>query len=239
MEIAVLKNIFIFSGLNEQELESVKEIIRVKSFNKGDMIFFDTEPYLGFYVVKTGLVKIYKISKDGKEHIIHLVNTGNTFAEVPLFENLGEIKEDEFRYPANAMALEDGTEAILIPAIKFRQLLENNRAICLKMLSGFAKRLRYLNRHIEELTLMDVTKRVSNFILSEYINKRKVKKEGKEEPQAFITLNISKNDLAAYLGTILETLSRTFKKLADDGIIRVEGKKIHISNLDKLKQLAL
>lgn len=239
MESAVLKKIFIFSGLNDDEISSVREIIRVKLFNKGDMIFFDTEPYLGFYVVKTGLVKIYKISKDGKEHILHLVSAGNTFAEVPLFENLGEIKEDEFRYPANSMALEDGTEVILIPAIKFRQLLENNRTICLKMLSGFAKRLRYLNKHIEELTLMDVTKRVANFILSEYINKKKTKKDGKNEPQPFITLNISKNDLAAYLGTILETLSRTFKKLTDDGLIKVDGKKIYIVDIAKLKHLTI
>lgn len=238
MESSTLKKVHIFSGLDDTELAAVNEIIRVKKFNKGDMVFFDTEPYLGFYIVKTGLVKIYKISKDGKEHILHLVSSGNTFAEVPLFENLGEIKEDDFRYPANAMALEDGTETILVPAHKFKLLLENNRTICLKMLSGFAKRLRHLNRHIEELTLMDVTKRVANFILSEYINKRKTKKDAKEETLPYITLHISKNDMAAYLGTIIETLSRTFKKLHDDNIIEVDGKKIYIKDLEKLRQLA-
>lgn len=235
MDKGALKSVYIFSGLNEKELDNIREIVRIKKFNKGDMIFFDTEPYLGFYVVKHGLVKIYKIAKDGKEHILHLVSSHNTFAEVPLFENLGEIKDDEFRYPANAMALEDNTEVILVPALKFKNLLENDRTICLKMLSGFAKRLRHLNRHIEELTLMDVTKRVSNFILSEYINKPKGKSDGKTDSQPFISLNISKNDLAAYLGTIIETLSRTFKKLQDEGVIEVEAKKIIIKDLEKLK----
>ncbi len=252
MDAEILKKVYIFSGLSESELGQLKEITRVKKFNKGDIIFFDTEPYQGFYIVIKGLVKIYKISKDGREHILHLITRHNTFAEVPLFENLEGIQSaqtgvDSFRYPANAMALEDGTEAALIPAYKFINLLENNSAICMKMLSGFAKRLRHLNRHIEELTLMDVTKRAANFIYSEYINKRKsktdAKKDSKKDPQKetqpSITLNISKNDLASYLGTIIETLSRTFKKLQDDGVIEVEGKKIIIKDIENLKKLTL
>ena len=232
MDTSILKKVHIFSGLSDDELEDVKKITRTKAFNKGDIIFFDTEPYLGFYITVSGLVKIYKISKDGREHILHLISPYNTFAEVPLFENFGEIREEEFRYPANAMALEDGTQLILIPARPFAELLEKNARISLKMLSGFAKRLRHLNRHIEEITLKDVTKRVANFILSEYINKRKTKLDS----APLIRLNISKNDLASYLGTIPETLSRTLKKLQDEGIIDVEGRTILIKDVTKLKE---
>ncbi len=56
-----LKKVYIFSGLDDAELESLAKIVRVKTFSKGDIIFFDTEPYLGFYITVTGLVKIYKI----------------------------------------------------------------------------------------------------------------------------------------------------------------------------------
>lgn len=235
-----LKQVNIFSALGEHELDLLNDITRVKSFNKGDIIFFDTEPYQGFYIVIKGLVKIYKISKDGREHILHLINPLNTFAEVPLFENFEKISEatagDMFRYPANAMALEDGTETALVPAGKFKGLLESNSSISMKMLSGFSKRLRHLNRHIEELTLMDVTKRAANFIYTEFINKPKAKTE-KKYTEPYITLNISKNDLASYLGTIIETLSRTFKKLQDEGIIEVDGKKIIIKDIDKLKKI--
>ncbi|MCI0716413.1 MAG: Crp/Fnr family transcriptional regulator [Chlorobi bacterium] len=234
METSILKKVYIFSGLSEEELEDVQKITRTKTFNKGDIIFFDTEPYLGFYITVSGLVKIYKISKDGREHILHLINPYNTFAEVPLFENFGEIREDAFRYPANAMALEDQTKVVLIPARPFTELLAENSRISLKMLSGFAKRLRHLNRHIEEITLKDVTKRVANFVLSEYINKRKTKLDSTHS----IRLNISKNDLASYLGTILETLSRTFKKLQEEGIILVEGRTILIKDFEKLKETA-
>lgn len=229
-----LKKVYIFSGLSDEELEEFTKIVRQKTFKKGDIIFFDTEPYLGFYITITGLVKIYKISKDGREHILHLISSFNTFAEVPLFENFGEEYEDSFRYPANAMALEDDTKVILIPARQFRKLLENNTKICIKMISGFAKRLRHLNHHIEELTLKDVTKRVAGFILTE--NK---KAPQKQNGLPAITLNISKNDLAAYLGTIPETLSRTLKKLQDEGMINVEGKNIGIEDFERLKGAAL
>ncbi|MBZ0204185.1 MAG: Crp/Fnr family transcriptional regulator [Ignavibacteria bacterium] len=232
----VLKKVHIFSGLNKEELEKLCGIVKVKAYNKGDIIFFDTEPYFGFYITEAGLVKIYKISKDGREHILHLIAPYNTFAEVPLFENFGEEYEDVYRYPANAMALEDETRVILIPARQFRLLVESDSKICIKMISGFAKRLRHLNHHIEELTLKDVTKRTAGFILTEYNNKKKPK--NRKESDSAIELNISKNDLAAYLGTINETLSRTFKKLQDEGIIEVEGKMIWIVDMDKLKEVA-
>lgn len=229
MIIDNLKKVYIFSGLNEDELERLSKIVRQKTFNKGDIIFFDTEPYLGFYITVTGLVKIYKISKDGREHILHLISSYNTFAEVPLFENFGEEFERSYVYPANAMAIEDDTRVILIPARQFRELLESDSKICIKMVSGFAKRLRHLNHHIEELTLKDVTKRVAGFILAE---------QKKSETTDTVSLNISKNDLAAYLGTIPETLSRTLKKLQDDDMINVEGKNIEITDIKRLKEAA-
>ena len=225
-----LKKVYIFSGLDDNELDTLSKIVKQKTFNKGDIIFFDTEPYLGFYITVTGLVKIYKISKDGKEHILHLISSYNTFAEVPLFENFNEIFEDSFRYPANAMALEDDTRVLLIPARQFRELLESNTKICIKMVSGFAKRLRHLNHHIEELTLKDVTRRVAGYILTE---------QNKAKDNDTISLNISKNDLAAYLGTIPETLSRTLKKLQDEDMIAVDGKVIKICDMERLKDFVV
>ncbi len=233
-DIDLFKKVYLFSSLNEAELESISKISRSRTFNKGDIIFFDTEPYLGFYVVKTGLVKIYKISNDGREHILHIIASDNTFGEVPLFENFGESPKEDSRYPANSMAIEENTQVILIPARAFTDLFENNVKLCLKLISGFARRLRYLNHHIEELTLKDVTKRVAGFVLAEFNKSNKQNKKTKSE----ITLQISKNDLASLLGTIPETLSRTFKKLNEDNILEVTGKAILVLDINKLKETA-
>lgn len=238
MDISELKNVFIFSELTADDLEEIRKFSRFKTYNKGDIIFFDTEPYLGFCVVIDGMVKIYKISKDGREHIIHLVDKYNTCAEVPLFENSGAILDKDFRYPANAMAMEDCTEVMLVPARRFIELINNNPPLAMKMIAGFAKRLRHLNHHIESITLKDVSKRVAEFILNEYNAKQKSNRKDKSLTPDSIRLKISKYDLASYLGTILETLSRTFKKLQDEEIIEVHGRIITIKNLSRLKETA-
>ena len=229
MDESVLKKVFIFSELTGEDLESITKFSRIKKLNKGDIVFFDTEPYQGFYIVLEGMIKIYKISRDGREHILHLVDKYNTFAEVPLFENAGRILEKDFRYPANAAALEDKTEVLLIPHRHFIELMAANKQLCLRMIAGFAKRLRYLNNHIENITLKDVTKRLALYLFDEL---SKNKKSGLNNT---ISLKISKHDLASYLGTITETLSRTLKKLQDDDIIDVSGKLISIKDPDKLK----
>jgi CRP-like cAMP-binding protein len=234
MDIDVIKKVYLFSSLNEYELETVYNISRLKTFNKGDIIFFDTEPYLGFYVVAAGLIKIYKISSEGHEHILHIIGPYNTFGEVPLFENFYESHKDDSLYPANCMAIEDNTQVILFPARPFTELFENNSRLCLKLISGFAKRLRYLNHHIEDITLKDVTKRVAGFVLTEFNSS---KKQNKDKPSE-IRLRISKNDLASLLGTIPETLSRTFKKLHEDRILEVVGRTIRVMDINKLKEIS-
>ena len=230
MDKSILKNISLFSDLNDEELEKIYSRSDIKKFSKGEMIFFDTEPYQGFYIAVEGSVKIFKISKDGREHILYFIYPFNTFAEVPLLEQYEKIKNDEFTYPANAMALEKDTKLILIRASIFYGILEKNKTMCLKMMSGLAKKLRHLNGYIENITL-DVPKRIAKYLLAE---QNKYSKESK--PQ--IELSISKHDLAAYLGTIDETLSRALKKFQDDKLIKVEGKKIKINDISALKKIA-
>lgn len=230
MDKNILKNVHLFSDLNEEELEKIYSRSDIKTFGKGEMIFFDTEPYQGFHIVLEGSVKIFKISRDGREIIIHFVYPFNTFAEVPLLEQFEKIKKDEFSYPANAMSLENNTKLVLIRANTFYSLVEKNKIMCLKMMSGLAKRLRHLNGYIESITL-DVPKRLAKFILTE---QKKILSENKNH----IELNISKHDLAAYLGTIDETLSRALKKLQDDNLIEVDGKNIKIKDKAALMKIA-
>jgi CRP/FNR family transcriptional regulator len=239
-----LKNIFLFSELSDEELDEIRSFSHLKKFNKGEILFFDTEPYSGFYGLLDGAVKLYKISKEGKEHIIHIIFPFNTFAEVPLFENYDEIEKNNLTYPVNAMAIEDNTDVIVIPARNLLNFFSNNSKLYLKLLSTLSKRLRTLNSHIENLTLLDVKKRLAKYLLEEFDNAKLEKKKIEKKKGIilkeinFIELSISKNDLASHLGTILETLSRTFKKLQDDSIIEVESKKITILDLGKLKEMA-
>jgi CRP/FNR family transcriptional regulator len=230
-----ISKIFLFSGLNENELQLIQDFSSIKTYSKGEIIFFDTEPYLGFYGVIEGLVKIYKISKEGREHIIHLEYPGCTFAEVPMFEKYSDSRFQELTYPANSMAIEENTVVIKVPVKPFLELTNRNTDIYLKMLASFAKRLRFLNTHIEGITLDDVTKRLSKYLLTEIEKEHPKRQTIKEKQENLIELDISKYDLASHLGTITETLSRVLKKLQSEDIIEVHGKRIVIKNLASLK----
>lgn len=228
-----INKIFLFSGLDEKELSLIKDFSNIKNYNKGEVIFFETEPYPGFYGVIEGLVKIYKISNEGREHIIHIEYPGSTFAEVPMFEKNSEKSLSDLRYPANAMAIEENTVVIKVPTKPFLGFMKQNTDICFKLLSSLAKRLRFLNTHIESVTLDDVSKRLVKYLLTEMEQPQNEKNKFKNEN--FIELEISKYDLASHLGTIKETLSRALKKLQANNIIDVNGKKIVIKDLAALK----
>lgn len=233
-----IKKIFLFSDLNSKELQLINDISVISVYSKGEILFFDTEPYQGFYGVIRGLVKIYKISKEGREHIIHLEYSGSTFAEVPLFER-ADLKDTDFlTYPANAMALEDNTIVIKTHIKPFLEFTKNNPGICLKLLSSLAKRLRFLNSHIESMTLDDVSRRLSKYLLLEIEKEHPDAEKSNTMKENLIELDIARYDLASYLGTITETLSRSLRKLQSEDIIEVNGKTIIIRDLTALKKLA-
>lgn len=229
MNLNILRKIIHFSELNDDELKAIYKFCSIKKFNKNEVIFFESEPYKGFYALLSGLVKVFKVSPEGKEQIINIFEPYGTFAEVPMFKNI-KFPDSNIVYPANSMALEDDTELLFIPAKEYINFIKSDINLCLKMLSVLALKNVHLNMMLGNITLRDVSKRLAVFLLTEY------EKSGKESDS--IQLDISRYDLASYLGTIQETVSRTLKKLQNEGIIEVSGKDIIIKNLAKLKTLS-
>ena len=229
--ISDIKKISFFTELSDSELQDVYSFCKFRTCKEKEIIFFETEPYIGFFAVLIGKVKIYKISPEGREHIIHFINPPNTFAEAPLFEKYWNESPGKIFYPANAMSLEDDTEVVLVPADKLVELTKGNITICYKLISSLSKRLRNLNKHIETLVLSDVYNRVCKYFYTQAGKQITSTNQNSIE----FELEINKNDLASYLGTISETLSRCLKKIQDEGLIQVNGKNILIPNLQNLR----
>ncbi len=222
--INTLREIPMFSELTEAQLREVTSASSRVSVKKHQMLFMEGEQYRGFYILLEGNIKVFRVSKDGRETIIHLVRPMQAFADIPLFEGTA--------YPVSAEALEDSL-LLFFDAANFIGLLERNPKISFQMLAGFAKRMKSLTQKIEELSSKEVTSRLAKYLLQE------IKSSGTGKlPEPFIKLTVSRNSIAGYLGTITETLSRSLKKLQDDEIIRVQGKKIFITNLKKLKEIS-
>lgn len=209
----IIGSSLLFGGLSQQQIDDVASIAVEKPFQRGETIFFEGDMGIGFYMVGEGKVKISKVSPAGKEHILHIFGEGEPFGEVPVFHGQP--------FPATAEALIK-TRAIFFPRDRFVTLVEANPAIALSMLAVLSMRLRKFASQIENLSLKEVPVRLADYLV--YLSKEQGDKDEVE-------LDISKGHLASLLGTIPETLSRIFAKMSDEGLIRVNGRKINL--LDK------
>ncbi len=214
----LLRGIPLFAGLSEDELDALLEICRVRSCSRGELLFSDGEPAEGFFVVLTGKVKVYKLSAEGKERILHIVSSGGTFAEAAIFGN--------GLYPAYAEPVQK-CSLLFLPKDAFLSLLFENGRMAVNMIAGLSHFLRQFTMQIEELTFKDVPSRLARYLM-----------EVSERQCETFELPISKSQLASHLGTVSETLSRTFRKLTDEDLIRVDGKMITVLDFERLESLA-
>ena len=219
----ILKKSLLFSGLDDEHLQQVAAIAAKRSFTKGETLFVEGDTANGFYLLATGGMKLCKVSPDGREKVLHFVHPGETFAEAAFF--------GDGRYPAEARAIEKG-EALFFPREAFMGLLERNPRFSLNLIVSLSLLLRRFARQIEELSFAEVPNRLAAYLL-ELADRKSTTFQWK----TYLDLDMKKGELASRLGTVSETLSRTFRKLKEEGVIDVEGSRVII--LDRPRLLAL
>ena len=222
--LQILKKSLLFSGLDEENLAEVAAIATRRAFSKGESLFNEGEPATGFYLLASGSIKLCKVSPDGKEKVLHFVHPVETFAEAAFFGT--------GTYPADARTLEKG-EALFFPRDAFMGLLERNPRFSLNLIVSLSLLLRRFARQIEELTFAEVPARLAGYLV-ELAEKKSTSYQGR----TYLDLDMKKGELASRLGTVSETLSRSLKKLKDEGVIDVEGSRVVINDMARLTRLA-
>ncbi len=210
----------LFNGLPAEQLEAIRQIAIEKRFNKGQTIFSEGDKTTGFFVIVDGRVKIYKVSSEGKEQILHIFEAGQSFGEVTVFTGQ--------QMPANAQALAK-THLLLFARSAFVDLVTSHTSLALNLLGIMSKKLRQFAAQIENLSLKEIPARLASYLI--YL----AEEQGTQDA---VTLNVSKGQLASLLGTIPETLSRIFAKLSAQNLIRVEGPKIILLDREGIEDLA-
>ena len=211
----------LFNGLTSDQHRQLSSIVVERTYKRGQTIFSEGDEGDGFYVVSTGRVKIFKLSHEGKEQILHIFGAGEPFGEVPVFS--GE------HFPAHAETLEDG-KILFIPRSAFVELIKNYPSLALNMLAMLSRRLRRFSALVEDLSLKEVPGRLSAYLL--YLSEIKNR-------SASLTLDISKTQLASLLGTIPETLSRILARMSAEKFIELDGQRtIKIIDRERLEELA-
>jgi CRP/FNR family transcriptional regulator len=212
----ILAGSVLFKGLPSPLLEQLADISLEKHFKRGESIFFEGNEATGFYMVGQGKVKIFKMSLDGREQILHIFGTGEPFGEVPVFNGQP--------FPANAVSLESSI-MLFFPRREFVDLISNTPSLALSMLAVLSMRLRRFAAQVESLSLKEVPGRLAAHLI--YLTEEQGRRDR-------VMLDIPKGQLASLLGTSPETLSRIFAKMSGEGLIRVEGKRIELLRYEEL-----
>lgn len=216
-----LRSAKLFVGLGFDDLRRIAGMVVARNLDSGEYLFHEGEPSKGFYIVRSGALCVHRVNAVGKEQVIHVFRPGESLAEATLTMDHG--------YPANARALES-TQVLLVRKEGFVEMLRQSPELALRMLASMAVHLHILVGQIEDLTLKDVETRLANWLL------KQCPKPITPSPLT-ITLQGTKRSLAAELGTVSETFSRTLAKFRDLQLIEVDGPNITLRNPAELQNL--
>lgn len=219
--INTLRSCQLFTGLPAADLKKIADVTQIRPLAKGDYLFRQGEAARGFYIVQVGAVNVHRVTATGKEQVICVFRAGESFAEATLATDKG--------YPADARAIEPA-QVLLVQKDGILALLRRQPELALRMLGSMSGHLRVLVGQLEDLTLKDVETRLANWLV------KRCPATAGDRPVR-IELTVAKRVLAAELGTVSETFSRTLAKFRKQKLIRVEGKAITVLSLRRINDL--
>jgi len=218
---AVLRQTPLFANLSEAEMRALRARVTSRQIQKGELLFNEGDACSGLFLVARGKVRIFKLSPGGREQVLAIEGPGSSFAELPVF--------DGGNYPASAMAIEE-TEILFISRKDFQNFCREHPEVALKVIAVVGSRLRRLVGIIEELSFTTVRQRLIAVILKLAHTKGTTTKEGIQ-----IELPKSHQELAAEMGTVRELVSRNLSRLQAEGFLEVEGRRIVVKDLERLR----
>jgi CRP/FNR family transcriptional regulator len=217
--LETIKSIRFFQGLPDDICARIAAISVTQTAPKDTLLFEAGGQANGFFAVISGRVKIFRTSPSGKEHILHVFGPGEVFGEVPVFQGT--------TFPASAQTLEESQTAFF-PRRDFTGLIRKDPDMAMKMLALLSSRLRTLVNKVDDLSLKETPTRVAAYLLL---------LRSSQESDTF-RLDLPKGQIAFYLGTIQETLSRIFKRFSEEGLITINGSEITVLDTARLRELA-
>jgi CRP/FNR family transcriptional regulator len=208
----------LFAGLSDEQLARLAGIARAETLPADATIFLQGDPADAFYLLAEGAVKIVKEFRDGRSATIRHVRPGETFGESVLFNDT---------YPAGAETMAV-SRLYRLGSDAFRRLTLAEPELGLRLIATMAQLLVMLNQRVEEL-LLPVPARLARYLLDLC---------SEQGTPAHCHLPIAKQELAARLGTVPETLSRTLNRFIRGGLIEVDGGSFQVLNRPALERLA-
>lgn len=195
----------------------------VRTYPPRELVTREGEPCRGFFQLLTGRARLYRTGPEGREQIMRLIQPGDTFGEVAVF--------DGGPSPATVETLEE-SNVVLVPANLFRLIVEMQPSVAMDLLHHFALRLRGFTALVEQISLQTVPQRVARYI---YLTARE---EGVQTSEGIVVpRSITLQDMAALVGSVREVVSRTLHVFETEGIVEVRRKEILVRDMQALQRL--
>lgn len=223
--VELLRRLPIFGELDDAAIGRLAERCVARTVSTGHVLFTAGEACRGLYLVAAGRVRIYRVSPEGREQVLHIEGPGRPVAELPLF--------DGGPYPASAVTMEE-SRLVFLPRADFEQLYRGHPDIAQAIIRGLGKRLRHLVHVAETLAFRDVAARLA-LLLADYGESAGTRTaEG-----VVLTLGRTQEELALEIGTARESVSRAMKQLRRQGlIVSLGGRRLRIPDLGRLRAAA-
>jgi CRP-like cAMP-binding protein len=218
--IKQLHKVYLFDSLNEEQLGVVYDAMRDVSLRARETLFEFDRPADRFFLLRSGQVKLFRISADGDEKVMEVIHPGQTFAEAIMFM-------EKHNYPVNAEAIEP-SELFSFDMKAFTELLKDSTDTCFRLMASMSRRLHSRIEEINNLTLQNATYRLVVYLLEHM---------PEDAGDATIHLETPKSVIASRLSIQPETFSRILSKLSKVGLISVHGNNIALQDLKGLQKL--
>ena len=218
---ALLTHVPLFNGLAPEEIARIARSTREVTANKGGILFHKGDPCTGFHLLVYGQIKLAFTSPQGNEKVVEILSQGQSFGEAIMFM--------EKPYIVFAQALTDSLLLHVSKQAVFDEL-ERDHNLCRKMLAGMAMRLHQLMNDVESYSLHSGKQRIIGYLL------RELPEADQEGKNVSVTLSTNKGVIASRLNLTQEHFSRILHELTELRLIVVEGRKIHIPSVVRLRQ---
>jgi CRP-like cAMP-binding protein len=216
---ATLRRHYLFSGLDQEDFDSLVLGASTVGLDKGEVLFHRGDQAIDFYFLDAGLIELNLIAATGEKKVLEVVSPGRTFAEAIAFMQ-------EKKYPVTAEALADSM-LCRIPIRMYVDLVYANPDACMRLLSDVCRHLHARVREIENLTIQNARDRLTSYLLDHVVETN--------EDEATVRLELPRHVIASRLSIQPETLSRLLRSMVDEGVLTIEDRVIFVHSMARLR----
>lgn len=215
-----LKDLTVFQNLDSEELELLCQNSYAKFYEKGEVIFFENDSVKKLYLLVQGKVKLTMLSAEGKEKVLTILQEGDIFGELSLF--------DEDPHPLTAEVMDDA-RLLFIPWNEMEKMIQKRASLAIKIIEALSKKTRLLTSQVRELVFQDAAGRLSSLI------SRLADDFGREiEAGTVIDLVLTHQEIANLIGSSRVTVTKLINRFIDEGMITIKKRKIIIKDFEAL-----